>query len=73
MEAKREVLAFTRLRDDQDIILVRDGKAFEVAWRKSLVPHEEVSYDDEDDAYEGFEKAARFLEEKLSFENGQVK
>lgn len=72
MQNSREVLAFIRLENDQDLILIREQKEFEVSWRKSLVPHEVFTYECEDDAYEGFDKAARFLEEKSSFENIQA-
>ena len=50
------VLAFTRLNDEQDIILRRKNKSVLcMEWRKNLVSQETFYYGNEDEAYERFE------------------
>jgi hypothetical protein len=56
------VLAFTRLPEDQDLILVGDKGNFNMALRENLVPRETWEYEDEEKAFAIFERASRLLE-----------
>ena len=60
------VLAFTRLSRSEDIILRREsGNDHCVEWRENFMPKETFHYEDEDEAYDSFEKASDFLEKVM--------